>query len=259
MVNITPFTHFTPSFFSLIALVISLHVIIYGFMYTHFVVLDTISFLILIFFEVCFFAILKYFSGNTIAKTKYPKIIGITGRKYSGKDTFADYISKKYGYTKICYADPLKTVCGTLFSLSEEQLYGDKKEVSDPRWFDLTPRQILQFVGTELFRTNMAKLCPNFEDKFWLHIARNNILTIQRENPNALIVVSDIRFCNELDLIHELNGITFRVERPAINSNDKHESESYVDNLDVNITIKNDKTVNDFYKEIDYFFNIFKV
>ena len=38
---------------------------------------------------------------------KLPKIIGISGRKYHGKDTIGDYLVNKYGYKKIAFADPI--------------------------------------------------------------------------------------------------------------------------------------------------------
>lgn len=109
------------------------------------------------------------------------KVIGITGLKYNGKDTVSDYLCKKYGYKKITLADPLKEICGTLFGFSHEQLYGSLKEVPDPRWFGLTPRTVFQYLGTDIFRNNMNKLHPNFEDNFWILHAKLKIEKILKK------------------------------------------------------------------------------
>lgn len=61
-----------------------------------------------------------------------PTIIGVAGRKYNGKDTVADYLVDKFGYTKIAFVGPLKEVCHVLFSFSHEQLHGSLKETIDP-------------------------------------------------------------------------------------------------------------------------------
>ena len=47
-------------------------------------------------------------------------IIGFLAQKYHGKDTAADYLVKKYHYTKIAFAKPLKDL-GSKYELSEEE------------------------------------------------------------------------------------------------------------------------------------------
>lgn len=43
---------------------------------------------------------------------------------------------------------------------AESRLYGSlaDKTLADPRWFGVTPRQIMQFVVTDLLRCQMSKL-----------------------------------------------------------------------------------------------------
>ena len=38
-------------------------------------------------------------------------LIGITGKKFNGKDTVADYIVKEYGGNKVSLATPVKEIC----------------------------------------------------------------------------------------------------------------------------------------------------
>ena len=37
-------------------------------------------------------------------------ILGLVGRKQSGKDTFAQRLVEEHGYTRLAFADPLKAV-----------------------------------------------------------------------------------------------------------------------------------------------------
>ena len=79
-------------------------------------------------------------------------IIGFLGKSGSGKDTCCDYLVRNYGYTKMTFAKPLKDAVGILFDLSHDQLYS-KKEVIDKRW-NKSPRELLQYFGTDVIRNN---------------------------------------------------------------------------------------------------------
>jgi len=182
--------------------------------------------------------------------SKLPRVIGITGYKYTGKDTISDYLCKKYGYTRVAFADPLKTICGMLFGFNNEQLHGSLKETADPKWFNLTPRKVLQFVGTELFRNNMKNLHPNFKDEFWVQCTERTIRNILDSDTNAHVVVSDVRFANECDMITRLNGVVIRVDRPNTGG-DMHESEVSIATLPVKCVVNNHGSIDDLHNNID--------
>ena len=71
--------------------------------------------------------------------------------KNLGKDTNADLIALEYGYQKVNFANPLKEAYRHMFGLTDGQLYGSLKETKDDYW-DASPRTLLQFIGTNLFR-----------------------------------------------------------------------------------------------------------
>ena len=48
-------------------------------------------------------------------------IIGIVGKKGSGKDTAGEYLIEKYGYVRFAFADKVKEVASALFNFSDEQ------------------------------------------------------------------------------------------------------------------------------------------
>lgn len=185
-------------------------------------------------------------------------IIGITGRKYHGKDTVASYFLEDDKYHKISFADPLKEICKTLFGFSDEQVYGSLKETIDPNW-NVTPRLVLQFVGTELFRDNIGKILPDVGQDFWVRCAINRMNSILEKDPNARFVIPDIRFLNEIEYIRNFTfhgkPVSFhiiRVFRPdiPINENSLHPSEMAIDTLPVDSVIVNDKNIPVLYKKI---------
>ena len=87
-------------------------------------------------------------------------LIGLTGKKRSGKDTVADYLKDEVGFFKYALADPMKKACEEIFYMDESQLWGDRKEEIDPR-YGVTPREIMQVFATELFQFDIYKKIPN--------------------------------------------------------------------------------------------------
>ena len=185
-------------------------------------------------------------------------IIGILGVKRSGKDTTADYLVTKYGYNKLAFAQPLKDACKILFDFSEDQMNSDSKEDVDPTW-GVSPRIVFQYLGTDIFRKEIHKIMPDIENNFWVKVMENKIMSLKENNKDAKIIVSDVRFQNEIDMIHRLNGIIIKIERPSLKNIDTHESEKNICNLNGDIIIVNDKTINDLYDETDNIVNnVFK-
>lgn len=140
------------------------------------------------------------------------KLIGITGRKYCGKDTLGNYFVEQYGFERMAYADALKEATRCIFDFDDEQLYGNSKEIIDPYW-NVTPRQVLQFIGTDLFRNHIKELLPDMGKDIWIHVIKRKIMNKLKKNPNTKIVITDIRFPNELQAIKDLGGITIKIQR----------------------------------------------
>jgi len=173
-------------------------------------------------------------------------IFGITGRKGHGKDTISDILVKKYDFEKLSFADPLKRAVKEIFNLSDQQLYGYEKEFIDKYW-KVTPREILQFVGTELFRNQLKNLIPDVEENIWVKVLENKI-----KNVRGNIVISDVRFPNEVDMIKKLNGKIIKIIRPNLENNtlSNHISENLDTDYDYDYIIINDKGIDDLYEEI---------
>lgn len=168
-------------------------------------------------------------------------IVGLYGKKGSGKDTFADYLVSTYGFKKLSFATPLKKLCKDLFSLSDEELNDPVlKEIVIPKW-NFSPRQILQKVGTDLFRNQ-------FSDSIWIDIMKSKL---DKFSADEKIVISDIRFQDEYDLIHSYPDsfiVHIRREESEI-LQDTHISENW--RFTSNISVSNNSSKEHFFQEIE--------
>lgn len=185
-------------------------------------------------------------------------LIGVLGRKGSGKDTVSDHIINKFNFEKMILAEPLKNACRELFNFSDEQLYGNLKETVDPQW-GVSPRKVLQWLGTDVIRNRIGELNPDIGNNFWVMLLRIKYLQKLNNDKDVKIIVSDVRFQNEIDIIHQLGGQVIKLTRPSINNIDAHESEKNIDNLKGDIDIMNDGTLDELYKKVDDVLNIFEI
>jgi hypothetical protein len=165
------------------------------------------------------------------------RIIALCGAKRSGKDTVADFISGTYGHTKTKFAGKLKTACKQLFDLSEDQVEGDGKDSLDMR-YDRTPRQLMQFFGTEMMQFKLQEMLPNTGRLFWTRSLLEN-------HKEGAIVISDMRFVHEAHevLRHDPRALIIRINRPFNCACDDHCSEKEYLEIPSAIDLVNDGTV----------------
>jgi hypothetical protein len=173
-------------------------------------------------------------------------LFGLVGKKGVGKDTVADYLVSKHGFQKHAFALPIKQACSLLFQLSLDEFENDHKEMVNTR-HNLTPRQMMQLVGTDMFR-NMV------DDDFWIQ----HFLTFYNNHHDTVnLVVSDVRFQNEVDIIKQLGGKIVRITRSDIRPGrhttfDGHVSEQGVDLLTgIDVEVKNTDTLASLWNQID--------
>jgi len=131
-----------------------------------------------------------------------PLIVGFSGKKRVGKDTAADIAAEEHGFERDAFAAPIKTIAQEVFHLDDHQVYGGAKEKEDPFW-GMTPREIMQRTGTEFAR-------GTFHEEVWVDSFRRRM----EETDAQRIVVTDVRFPNEVEAIQELGGYVVRIRRP---------------------------------------------
>jgi hypothetical protein len=142
-------------------------------------------------------------------------IIGFVGFIGSGKDTAADYLVNFHGFRRDSFANTLKDAVSHVFGWDRTLLEGRTKEAREWReqvdewWAErlnlphLTPRWVLQYWGTEVCR-------KGFNDDIWIASLENKM---RKTTDN--IVISDVRFPNEIAAIHNAGGMVVRVKRGA--------------------------------------------
>lgn len=170
-------------------------------------------------------------------------IIGIAGRKRSGKDTIANYLRDRHGYIVRKFAAPLKEALKSLFALSDEQVEGNQKEDADPRW-GVSPRQLMQFFGTEVMQHKAQELLPEIQKSF--AVKRMFIDDLPKKT-----VISDVRFKHEADELKKRGALLIKVVRGIPNSSNEHPSETEVDNLECDLVIQNNGTLEDLYAQVN--------
>ena len=132
-------------------------------------------------------------------------IIGIVGLIGSGKGTVGDYLVKQHGFCNLSFAKTLKDATAVIFGWPRHLLEGDTsesrlwREQPDPYWThkmgkQVTPRWVLQYLGTDIMRNH-------FHNNIWIDSLEKQITAESRS-----IVITDVRFLNEIDLINRMNG-----------------------------------------------------
>lgn len=268
-------------------------------------------------------------------------IIGISGKKQSGKDTvakivqwlvYSSYKPQKHhtqeewlkigdvwglsGWDRKQFADKLKNIVCLLIGCTREQLEDNdfkEKELGEEWWcyeyvctslgnkgeevrmagtlipypdnraeelmknnskklkyvklIKLTPRKLLQLIGTECGREIIH---PNI----WISalMSEYKLDTPKRQStilPNWII--TDVRFPNELKAIEDRGGVVIRVNRnprpynniegKEINKTytDTHESETALDNHEFSFTIGNDGTIEDLISKVRFILETIKI
>lgn len=185
-----------------------------------------------------------------------PRVIALCGARRTGKDTVANYIVDHFGYEHIKITAPLKSICKTLFHFSDDQLETDSKEHVDERW-DVSPRQVMQFLGTEVFQYKIQELIPNVGRNFWI----NSLITQIQSNPDKKYVISDLRFIHEFKELKENIDNVFTVKlvsnRVEGNQTDKHASECEYKNIQEDVLLINNNTKEVLYKKINNIMSCF--
>lgn len=193
------------------------------------------------------------------------RFITLCGKRQTGKDTSAQYIKyvlKGQHVHIVHFADALKEACGVIFGIPLEDMETEtgKQRLTDIRWpieikvahkeldtlwkpnragENMTIREILQFVGTNLFRNQM-------DSDIWVKSVYR-----KRYRDEDIVVVADCRFPNEADFAKK-HGVLISIERKTGLAIDNHASETALDNhRDYDYIIDNNGSFMDLHEHLN--------
>lgn len=196
-------------------------------------------------------------------------IIGISGKAGSGKDTihkmivfilyyknlynedpeYSDFSSESCSiyrqekfakFYRVSFADKLKD-CISSLSDKNIDLSTIEGKNSLVEWLNIdgrnpSYRELLQWFGTSI----REKIC----DDFWIQALFN-----QEDGSN--LIVTDVRFKNEVEAIKNKEGIVIRVNRDASGAGN-HISETELDDYTFEYVIENNGTLEDLFYKIKH-------
>jgi len=156
-------------------------------------------------------------------------IIGVSGKKRSGKDTVFSMIDAITAHevrtTRTAFGDQIKQEVADAMNIAADDIDADKERF----------RPLLQFWGAEFRRGYCG-------DDYWLKKMR---LAAATWYARDWLIITDVRFPNEAELVRELDGVLIRVERDT-GLDDTHDSETALDDYDhFDFRLKNDGSLDD--------------
>jgi hypothetical protein len=150
-------------------------------------------------------------------KKEAMKLIGIAGRAHSGKDTVANLLCARHGFTRYAFAMPIKDGLMAMLRLTRAEVDGADKDKPLDRLGGITTRRLMQTLGTDWGRNMIG-------EDLWLRMAEY-WLGYHRQF-SARIVVSDVRYENEAAWVRRQGGEIWHVERRDREPVERHSSEA---------------------------------
>lgn len=181
------------------------------------------------------------------------RLIGLGGYAYSGKDAFADVLEKNLGWYKTYMSKALRESLETLNPIVDF----DRARGTHVRFKDMIDmfsyegakqnkevRALLQRMGTEVGR----KL---WSEDFWVDLCFKDVE--KKLDEGRLVVVTGIRYPNELSIIESLGGVSVWVSRPEYFAVNEHSSDNSLVAEDFDEVFHNNGTLADLEENVPHF------
>ena len=196
-------------------------------------------------------------------------LIGLIGRKRSGKDTFAAALVEHRGYARVAFADPLRELALAIDPLvGPAPLPGDAvaryrrlSDVIDAIGWEAAKDCVPEVRSTAL--QNLGQALRGVDEDFWVDQALESIEGLRRPvlprapivvetlvragivlpepRPGLPVVVTDVRMPNEAAAIRGAGGKLIRIVRPGFEPADDHVTETALDGYPEDDLVVNDE------------------
>lgn len=178
-------------------------------------------------------------------------IIGLSGYAQSGKDTAAEVLVDR-GFKRVAFADVLRDMAYAIDPIvrvgSENDpdyetviAFSPLSNLIDIFGWDVAKednddvRRLLQRLGTEAGRDILG-------ENIWVDTALSR--------AEGDIVVTDVRFPNEVRGIEERGGVVVRITRPGVGPKNTHASETSLEDWEFEYTVLNDGSIEDLHQNL---------
>lgn len=163
-------------------------------------------------------------------------VIGLAGYKGCGKDAVASWLVKQHGFTKVAFADPLRDIMHEMnpivgdFARNPPMRYRDAVGIygyDEAKRLYPEMRRLMQELG--------ATARDVLGDNVWVDALDERQCGVLND-----VVITDVRYPNEAELVKELGGLMFRILRPGTGP-DGHSSEAQ--DFPVDFVVLNDDSI----------------
>lgn len=203
------------------------------------------------------------------------QLIGLAGPKKSGKDTIADHLVAAHGYVKVGFADRIRLELIDAYGLDFGSFLLENQTGKDIE----IPRLALPFCSDEGFilwmlqqsrisgpQPDATPRSPRWIQQQWGDYRRATAgwdyficaVREQIEAAAAPVVVSGLRYAAtapiptaEADLIRQLGGWVWHVDRPGYEASPAHSTEFALPRRPGDMTVDNDGDVEALYGTVD--------
>lgn len=136
-------------------------------------------------------------------------IIGLSGFKRAGKDTFASCFPPNFA--RLAFAEPLKQAAAIIYNVRLSSFDDNLKDATNEKW-GITHRDMLINVGQK-----MREVDPDH----WVKLMKSRILNAYTQGQrlgltDQHILITDVRQPNELEMIERLGGAVYLVQRKGV-------------------------------------------
>lgn len=160
--------------------------------------------------------------------------IALSGRKYSGKDEFANRFSEEYGFYTFSFSDQLKRIGKNIFPFMKFDYPSEEKEelvvyVNPETGVKYTPRMVWQSLDLlpEIYPPIFVEMLDELMGRFFENVRKNDIRKV-------MVLIKDVRRPAELEYVKKQGFYLVYIDTDderSFNEASHHKSEFFQDEI----------------------------